>query len=154
MIVYGNCNILYPVLDEKSSLMLGVPEFRCLIEDNETPIEAYDRIGEEALRKIVPFFSTNKLPDRKWRDAFVADHINGVVNIDFEKAKELFFDEVRRKRKEKFIELGFPYKLNEELESAIISEETRQKLKELRDITDNIEVLKLEDLILPEILQG
>ncbi len=57
------------------------------------------------------------------------------ITIDMEKARLIQMDNIRKVRADKFIEMGFPYQLDANLELAIIPEETRIQLQNLRDIT-------------------
>lgn len=83
---------------------------------------------------------------------------NGNIHINMDKAKSSYIDELRIVREQKFIDLGFPYRLDPSLESSIIPDETRNKLKELRDFPKNIDLSSAKTIdelyaIIPECLR-
>ena len=85
--------------------------------------------------------------NRKFRDAY--DIKGGTVDICLDKAKEVVLNNIRAERAEKFVELGIPFKLDSDLEAAILPAEKIEKLKELRDITAPLKtdaVIPLETL--------
>jgi len=102
--------------------------------------------------------NASELPqDRFYRDAWV--YASDKVVVDLPKARNVHLNKIRARRNEKFIELGFPVKLDSSLEKAIIPEETRAILQALRDIPqvlDLSEVNTLEELtaLWPEQLKG
>lgn len=119
---------------------------------------------EEIAKKDVPpglpyrITTTDKIPqDRYFRAAWTDENPSETVDICMKKAKDIHMNFIRRARAKKFVEIGFPNKLNEELEKAVISQETRDKLQALRDIPINTDLSKAtspEELknIWPEIL--
>lgn len=84
--------------------------------------------------------------DRTFRGAWTDD---GKISVCMAKARKIHMDNIRVKRHEKFVALGFPYRLNASVE-AILPDETRKELQRLRDIpqTVNLENAKtVEELI-------
>lgn len=83
--------------------------------------------------------------DRTFRNAWVkAD--NG-VSIDCAAARDLALNSVRERRKIEFDKIGVPVKLAPELETAILSDETKAKLQQLREITEPLKELDVADKI-------
>lgn len=83
--------------------------------------------------------------DRTFRNAWVkAD--NGVA-IDCVAARDLTLNSVRERRKIEFDKIGVPVKLAPELETAILSDETKAKLQQLREITEPLKALDVADKI-------
>lgn len=70
--------------------------------------------------------------DRTFRKALIID--NGAVSVDMVKACDIHMDRLREMRQEKFVEMGFPQKLNEEVENAVVSAPVKAQLQALRDI--------------------
>lgn len=145
----GQCGIIYPQWEENPTIsieehvMRGVIGFDELVKKGEAPKEAYDRIGEKALQAITPFRITtiDKIPkDRYFRNAWTDDNATTTVDIHLGKARAVHMNEIRKVRNDKFIELGFPTKLNEDLEMAIIPEAIRNKLRALRDLPETIDL--------------
>lgn len=65
------------------------------------------------------------------------------IDIDLAKAKECQLEKLRVNRQQAFIDLGFPQKLSPEVEEAILSSETKEKLKTLRDATEPLKALEV-----------
>lgn len=89
----------------------------------------------------------NRFPDDKdsyFHDSYDHSPERGVF-VDMEKAKIFHINKLREIRKEKFNNLGFPVKLNPELENSILSDETKAKLKELRDFPQNMNLSNVMD---------
>jgi hypothetical protein len=78
---------------------------------------------------------------RKYRGAWCDVSEDEKINIDMTKAKDIALTRLRDMRQESFVELGFPNKLNPDLEEAVIPLETRTKLQELRDVTEPLKAL-------------
>lgn len=87
--------------------------------------------------------------DRYFREAWADD--GGVVNILMSRAKDVHMNNVRNARDKKFIEMGFPYKLDSDLEEAIIPIETRTILQTLRNIPQTLDFSGVSS---PEELRG
>lgn len=68
----------------------------------------------------------------------------GKIEFDMDEARAIHLQRIRNKRNQKFIELGFPQRLNQELEEAILSTETKKKLQKLRDIPQNFDLKKFK----------
>lgn len=98
----------------------------------------------------------NKLPqDSYFFNAITFDKMG--VFIDMEKAKIIHLSKLRQMRERKFIELGFPNRINSEVENAILSDDIKAKLKQLRDMPRKLDlshVVSPDDLksIIPEYL--
>lgn len=71
--------------------------------------------------------------DRTFRAALTPDYVAGTVDIDIVQARVIHVDNLRVIRTQKFIDLGFPARLDSELEASIISQATRDTLDGLRD---------------------
>jgi len=74
--------------------------------------------------------------DTYFRGALVDD--GNAISIDMEKAKAIQMANIRVARNSQFIQLGFPTRLNPELEAAIISKPTQEALQALRDIPQTV----------------
>jgi len=64
-------------------------------------------------------------------------YANGEWSIDLDCMKSLHLEKLRNLREIKFKEMGFPFKLDDDLEKAVIPVEKRRILNELRDIPQN-----------------
>ncbi len=113
---------------------------------------------EEIAEKDVPagleyrIVDVDKLPtDRTFRNAWTDNNPTETVDVNMDKARNIYMNRIRHARSEKFIELGFPNKLDPELEAAVISKETRDILQALRDIP---QVLDLSGASTPEELKA
>ncbi len=78
--------------------------------------------------------------DYTFRGAWKAN--DNILEVDMQKARIIHLARIRAARQEKFIEMGFPYKLDSNLEIAIIPLSTRNKLNLLRNIPAVIDLLK------------
>ena len=78
---------------------------------------------------------------RKYREAWCDVSEDEKINVDMTKAKECALTRLRDMRQESFVDLGFPNKLNPDLEEAVIPLETRTKLQELRDVTEPLKAI-------------
>jgi hypothetical protein len=84
----------------------------------------------------------SKIPqDRVFRDAWTDEYNTTTIDIHASKAKEIALTKLRNARQKKFEALGFPIRLSPEIEAAILSEETKTQLKELRDVTEPLKSL-------------
>lgn len=81
---------------------------------------------------------------REFREAWCDVTPESAIDIDLVKAKELKLSQMRIQRQKKFEDLGFPQKLNPEVENAIVSPEIKAKLQALRDVTEPLKALKAE----------
>jgi len=82
----------------------------------------------------------------------VYDHSKDLgVFINMDKAKIFHVNKLRDIRAKKFIDLGFPNKLNQQLEDAIVDSDTKAKLKELRDFPQKLDLSKVTD---PDVLRN
>jgi hypothetical protein len=80
---------------------------------------------------------------REFRNAWCDVTQESRIDIDLTKAKDIQLSKMRAERQKKFEELGFPYKLDSQLEEAIISKDTRDKLQSLRDATEPLKALEV-----------
>lgn len=123
-----------------------------------------EEIAKKDVPEGLPWFviEDGKLPldsegQKLFRDAWTCDPEKKTIFVDMEKARDIQLSDIKIAREEKFIELGFPTKLDPDLEEVIIPQKTQNKLIELRDVTEDINLLKAktpEELknIWPEIL--
>jgi hypothetical protein len=81
---------------------------------------------------------------REFRSAWCDVTSESIIDIDLSKAKNIKLTQMRDNRQKRFEELGFPVRLNPELEVALISQETRDKLQSLRDCTEPLKALGAE----------
>lgn len=102
---------------------------------------------EEVATKDVPkgleyrIIDKSLLPqDRYFRNAWTDDNPTDTVDIDMEKARSIHMDKIRKARDKKFKEMGFPVKLDTDLEAAVIPKQTRDKLQALRDIPQTLDL--------------
>ena len=82
------------------------------------------------------------LPDYHFRDAWKMNKKK--IEIDMDGAKSIHMDRIRKARAEKFTALGFPVKLDPDLEKTIIPDATQKKLKALRDLPKNTDLKKFK----------
>ncbi len=114
-----------------------------------TPAENSGLSIEEIAEKDVPegleyrIIDIDKLPtDRTFRNAWTDDNPTETIDVHMNKARIIHMARIRQARAQKFIDMGFPNKLHPELETGIISKETRDKLQTLRDIPQNLDLSK------------
>lgn len=99
---------------------------------------------EEIAAKDIPsgidyqIIEESELPDRHFRDAWKIE--SGAVIIDMPKAREIHMGRIRAARAEKFVELGFPHRLNPAVEDAVVDASTKDTLKKLRDIPQTLDL--------------
>lgn len=108
---------------------------------DESEEETIIRCAKMSLPAGADYFiiSESDIPEDKFlRDAWhVTDE--GVVKVNMEAGEETVLGIIRELRKHAFIKMGFPYKLDPELEAAVINEETRAKLQWLRDLPSSLD---------------
>lgn len=85
---------------------------------------------------IYKVVNRSELPDSYFFNAY--NLVDNSVQIDMVKARIFHVNQMRAFRAVKFIELGFPIRLNPDLEKAVISQDTQNILKSLRDIPQTI----------------
>lgn len=78
--------------------------------------------------------SSEKTPDAVFVDSWVLR--DGALQIDADFAIEYTLSILREKRDAQFIIEGVPYKLSNELEEAVLSDEKKNRLNFLRNITE------------------
>jgi hypothetical protein len=81
--------------------------------------------------------------DRYFRNAW--KHDNGSIKIHMDKAKSIHLNKLRDIRSQKFIDLGFPQQLNPQVENAILGDDLKATLKELRDFPQNMDLSSVSD---------
>jgi len=152
----GGCDIAKPgyvkdengdrfMVDIETVVMHQFDDLRKMITPDETPTEAFNRLGEAFIQSLHPYRVTtlDKIPTdelRCFRNAWTDDFDTDTVDVCMIKAKDLHMTRVRKARDKKFIEMGFPYKLDSNLEAAIIPQDIRDKLKKLRDIPQKLDL--------------
>lgn len=77
-------------------------------------------------------------PTREFRDEWRQDG-NSIV-IEMNLAREKHMNRIREMIQKKFIEMGFPYRLNQQVEAAIVDEATKVELQRLRDIPQTFDL--------------
>ena len=92
---------------------------------------------------------TRLLEDRYFRNAW--QHVDGSISVHMDKAKKIHLDKLRDIRSIKFMNMGFPARLNPQVENAILDDETKLKLKELRDFPQNLDLTAITD---PDVLKN
>lgn len=81
----------------------------------------------------------SELPDdRYFRNAWTDSAAKKKIDIDIPAAKDVQLDKIREARAQKFVDLGFPTRLDPDLEAAILPEATLIKLQELRDLPQTV----------------
>ena len=111
--------------------------------DLDAEIEKWNQSADS---KSVYHQYEDRFPDDKdsyFHNAYDHTPERGVF-VDMDKAKKLHVDRLRNRRIEKFIELGFPTKLYSEVE-AMLSKEIQDKLEELRDFPQNMNLSNVKD---------
>lgn len=124
-----NKRIVYKNLD--GSIGIIIPSDKALLEMTIEDIALKD-VPDGLTYHITDV--SNIPDDRTFREAWTDDNLGETVDVDMVKARVIQMDRIRALRAEKFIEMGFPTKLNSELEAATISQATRDALQALRDI--------------------
>lgn len=111
---------------------------------SEIFIERFITIDEVALRDVpegTPYhvIEDSELPDDyTFRDAWT--HDGQILSVDLERAKQIHLSRIRSARIAKFEELGFPLRLDADLEKSIIPQQTRDKLQTLRNIPQKLDL--------------
>jgi len=75
---------------------------------------------------------------------------SGKITVDMPNARKMHMEKIRKARAEKFLEMGFPSKIDPDLEASIVSQKKRAQLKKLRDIP---QTFKLDGAKTPEDLK-
>lgn len=140
--------------NEDGSVSIVIPAPKADIEKVLGPLdeEAYKNF---VIQKSIPQTASNVReideedipPTREFRQAWCDVSEASHIDIDCQKAKDIVLCKLRTERQALFEELGFPTKLNSELEGAIIGKETRDKLKVLREATEPLKQLDCEGVI-------
>lgn len=121
----GSCGILAPATDE-----LTIEQ----IAEKDVPAGLVYRIAEDS---ILPLDNNGCA---LFREAWTDDNSRNTVDVDMDKAYIIHMNNIRSARNQEFINMGFPIKLDSDLEKNIIPLETRNKLQALRDIPQNIDL--------------
>lgn len=82
--------------------------------------------------------------DREFREAW-SDKNNKVCH-DLNKVKDIQLDRLRKKRQEEFNKLGLQHRLPDSIEQAFLSDDIKEKLRKLRDITEPLKTLEVKNL--------
>lgn len=82
--------------------------------------------------------------DRTFRDAWTDDHPTQTVDVRMDRARDIHMNRIREKRQERFVALGFPHRLDPDLEKNLIPEEKSAELKRLRDLPQTVDLSKAE----------
>jgi hypothetical protein len=77
-------------------------------------------------------------PSREFRDEWRQEGDEIVVEVGLARLKQM--DRIREMRQKKFEEMGFPQRLNAQIENAILDEATKIELQRLRDITQTFDL--------------
>jgi len=114
------------------------------------PID-HDILFDILVETSVPIASINpkvidpqQMPNREFRDAWCDVTPEAKIDIDLVKAKEIQLEKLRVERQQAFVDLGFPQKISPEIEEAILSQPTKEKLQALRDVTEPLKSLVVE----------
>lgn len=107
--------------------------------DSQVDIIKENLLGDEYVSHRV--VDDSQIPeDSYFFEAWTDDYDTDTVDVDMTKAQNIHMGKIRAARSLKFEELGFPTKLDADLEAAIIPESTRATLQTLRDIPQNIDL--------------
>jgi Flp pilus assembly secretin CpaC len=82
--------------------------------------------------------------DSYFHDAYDHSVENGVF-IDMEKARNIHMNKLIEIRKQKLNDMGFPIQLNPQIENTILDDDTKIKLKQLRDFPQLLDLSKITD---------
>ncbi len=131
-------NIVVPMPKHDIERILGD------LTDSEYEDHVWDRsVPEDAINARV--IDDEDIPTtREFRNAWCDATPESRIDIDLSKAKDIQLEKLRLERQKAFVDLGFPQKLNPEVENAIVSPETKEKLKALRDATEPLKALVVE----------
>jgi hypothetical protein len=117
-----------------------------MIEGKDIDIEVR-KWNESADSNSVYHQYEDRFPDDN--DAYFHDaydhHPDKGVFIDIAKARILHLNKLRQLRGKKFIDLGFPNRLNPQVENTILDDVIKLKLKELRDFPQSLDLSKITD---------
>lgn len=143
----GGLSIVIPVPKEAVERLLGS------LTDEAYEAHVFSKsVPEDAIEPR--YIDDADIPaDREFRNAWADISTEAKVDIHHGEAKKIALEKLRLARKEKFIELGFPYHLDESVEAYIVPEATRAKLKALREATDPLKNLKVSGHSDPEVLE-
>lgn len=145
--------IVYREMNGGCAILLPTPEALKLMTIEEI---AYKDVPKGCSWRVV---SVDKLPkDFNFFDAWTDDYPTETVDIDMDKAKAIHLDRLRAKRTEKFVEMGFPYRLTPEVEKSIVSPITQERLQSLRDFPQKLDLSKVNSVeelskIIPDVLK-
>lgn len=82
--------------------------------------------------------------NREFRNAWCDVTEETRIDIDLKKAKDIQLIKLRIEREQAFKDLGFANKLHPDIEEALLSAETKQALKDLRDVTEPLKALEVD----------
>lgn len=140
--------IVFKNLDGSCGII--IPAIKAIQED-----ESYDDFIERVANKDVPqglewrIIDADKIPaDRTFRNAWTDDLNTETVDIDLEKAKDIWKDKLRQERAPLLSALDVDFMKAIESGNATKQEEIAEKKQELRDITDLVNNAEtLEDIV-------
>ena len=130
----GGLSIVIPLPKEKIEEFMGpltVEEYENHVLSRSIPSDAIN----------VRHVDDSDIPaDREFRNAWRDVTAASSLDIDVEKVKELQLAKLRADRQVAFEALGFPTKLNPEIE-ALLSQGLRDELQALRDVTNPLKAV-------------
>lgn len=133
----GGVSIVIPAPKEALERILGE-----LTEERYRNHIWYGSIPYDAIEPR--FIEDDAIPaDREFRNAWADISTEAKVDIHHGEAKKIVLERLREERKARFIELGFPYALDESIEAYLVPADKRAILKKLRDSTEPLKALKV-----------
>lgn len=141
-------------INQDSSLNITYPAIGAQI-DSESDIDFVNRIAQKDLPGQ-QYYIVDSLPDDYFFEAW--RYQNEIVVIDMDAARIVHMNYLREIRMQRFIQLGFPIKLDSDLEKSIIPQETINILNNLRNIPQVFDLTVAQTpedlkLLLPTILK-
>lgn len=128
----GGLDIIIPSTKESIERVLG----------SMTDLEYEEHVWERSVPKdaIYPMFIDDSgIPQsREFRDEWRQDGDSIVIDQILAQAKHM--SRIKEMRQKKFEEMGFPQRLNEQVETAVLDEQTRLELQRLRDIPQTFDL--------------
>lgn len=107
-----------------------------------TDVEYEEHVWEHSVPgdAITPdFIDDSNIPqNREFRDEWRQD--GNTIIVDQTLARVKHMDRIRFMRQKKFEEMGFPQRLNIQIESAILDDRTKTELQRLRDIPQTFDL--------------
>jgi hypothetical protein len=133
-----NSRILIQKEGQPCTIVIPSPQF---LKKGGTVQLILDQVLKQNPDALVQVLDMKDLPkDRVFRNGWVLDGKTNKVIEDIDKCRGIHLNYIRNYREHEFKRLGFPHKLDTELEATVISSKTRQRLQDLRDIPQNIDL--------------